>query len=230
MVRVACCWDDGVATDVRLTELLRKYEAKATFNLCPGFMKEKRDDSRWHKLMPGGGVIAGFHGFEAGYVGLHEIKDIYGDFCVASHGWNHLNAGKVPDEDFLKDALDARHYLEDVFQRSCPGFAWPCGYVTPETENLLRNAGFLYARTVNNTDSVGKNGSFLRLDSSCHYQDCRWGEKFEAAKKAGGIFYFWGHSYEMMDCDGLWRQLEDKLALLHDDPEAEWIDVCQIVQ
>ena len=31
MIRVAQCWDDGVATDIRLTEILRKYNAKATF-------------------------------------------------------------------------------------------------------------------------------------------------------------------------------------------------------
>ena len=38
MIKVAQCWDDGVATDIRLIEILRKYNAKATFNLCPGIM------------------------------------------------------------------------------------------------------------------------------------------------------------------------------------------------
>ena len=31
MVKVACCWDDGVVNDIRLISLLRKYKAKATF-------------------------------------------------------------------------------------------------------------------------------------------------------------------------------------------------------
>ena len=44
MIRVAQCWDDGVATDIRLTEILRKYNAKATFNLCPGLIE---DDTIW---------------------------------------------------------------------------------------------------------------------------------------------------------------------------------------
>ena len=30
MIKVAQCWDDGVATDIPLTEILRKYNAKAT--------------------------------------------------------------------------------------------------------------------------------------------------------------------------------------------------------
>ena len=41
MIKVAQCWDDGVATDIRLIEILRKYNAKATFNLCPGLIPEK---------------------------------------------------------------------------------------------------------------------------------------------------------------------------------------------
>jgi len=41
MIKVAQCWDDGVATDIRLIEILRKYNAKATFNLCPGIMAEE---------------------------------------------------------------------------------------------------------------------------------------------------------------------------------------------
>lgn len=42
MVYVAQCWDDGVSTDVRLIELLRKYNAKATFNLPPGNLPPHR--------------------------------------------------------------------------------------------------------------------------------------------------------------------------------------------
>ena len=37
-MKVVQCWDDGVINDVRLTNLLRKYGAKATFNLNPGTM------------------------------------------------------------------------------------------------------------------------------------------------------------------------------------------------
>ena len=35
-VKVAQCWDDGVCNDIRVTDILRKYNAKATFNLNPG--------------------------------------------------------------------------------------------------------------------------------------------------------------------------------------------------
>ena len=47
MVKVATCWDDGVLNDIRLADIFRKYNAKATFNLNPGLMGEKRIDNRW---------------------------------------------------------------------------------------------------------------------------------------------------------------------------------------
>ena len=36
MLKVVQCWDDGVINDIRLTDLLRRWGAKATFNLNPG--------------------------------------------------------------------------------------------------------------------------------------------------------------------------------------------------
>ncbi len=34
-LRVVQCWDDGDLGDIRLCEILRKYGAKASFNLNP---------------------------------------------------------------------------------------------------------------------------------------------------------------------------------------------------
>ncbi len=224
MVKVACCWDDGVVNDIRLIEILRKYNAKATFNLNPGLHSEDREKPRW--VAPGEG---GFRGFVNGKVGLKELKEIYGNFQVASHGWTHKNAGMCPDEEFFKDAMDARHFLEDLFQRECPGYAWPCGRYTDSTAKLLQDAGFRYARTTEYTTAVGKTDAPMRLKSNCHFLDQGFWQKFLDAKASGNIFYFWGHSYELMDCEGLWRHTEQKFAMLAEDPEVQWIDVIDIV-
>ena len=34
-LKVVQCWDDSLTTDIPLVELLRKYHAKATFNIIP---------------------------------------------------------------------------------------------------------------------------------------------------------------------------------------------------
>ncbi|MBO4632893.1 MAG: polysaccharide deacetylase family protein [Lentisphaeria bacterium] len=224
-VKVAQCWDDGVATDIRLTEIFRKYHAKATFNLCPGTMAEDTVQPFW--LDPTNSEWS-YRGFRGGKVGKRDLKTIYGGFQVASHCWMHENASLIPDADFLKAAMDARNFLEDIFQQECRGFAWPCGRHTPETERLLAEAGFRYGRTVENTSDVTLCDNPLALASNCHFLDSNFWRKFQEAKKTG-VFYFWGHSYEMMEYDKLWERFEQVIKLISEDPDVEWVDVIDLV-
>ena len=52
---------------------------------------------------------------------------------------------------------------------------------------------------------------------------------FEKAKETG-VFYFWGHSYEMMDEKKLWQETEEKLKRLDADPDVVWVDVIDLVK
>lgn len=227
MVKVAQCWDDGIVTDLRLTEILRKYQAKATFNLNPGLNGDKRMASFW---VPPAYEGWSHRGFLSGKLALSELTTVYKGFKIASHGMRHMNAGAYPDAEFLKDATDARKFLEDLFQMECPGYAWPCGRYTPSTVEAMLEAGFEYGRTVENSDCVEQYENPMILRSSCHFQDLHFYQKYAEAKARGGLFYFWGHSYEMMDSEGMWQQLEDKIAYITNDSESQWIDVIDIVR
>ena len=224
MIKVAQCWDDGVATDIRLIKILRKYGAKATFNLCPGLMKEETVSAFWTDPLSRGWSHNGFSG---GRIGKKDLRSVYAGFQVASHCWKHETAGQLPDADFLKAAADARSFLEDTFQRECRGFAWPCGRHTPETEKLLAGAGFRYGRTTTCLPDVTANENPLALSSNCHFLNPLFWKIFDDAKKTG-VFYFWGHSYEMMDFSTLWERFEAKIKVLSEDPEVEWVDVIDL--
>ena len=224
-VKVAQCWDDGVATDIRLIEILRKYNAKATFNLCPGLLSEDTVPPRWADPFLRTWT---FNGFIGGRVGKKELKAVYDGFQVASHCWKHETVGLVSDDVFLKAAVDARNFLEDTFGRECRGFAWPCGKHTPETERMLAEAGFRYGRTVENISDVTANTNPLALASSCSFQSSAFWRLFDDAKSTG-VFYFWGHSYEMMDVPQLWERIELKIKTLSEDPDVEWVDVIDLV-
>lgn len=228
MIKVAQCWDDGVATDIRLADIFRKYGAKATFNLCPGLITQ--DETIMPSWLDPASRVPSFRGFSAGRVGRKDLVKVYGDFKVASHCMKHETAGRVPLETFIRGAVDARKILEDTFGRECPGFAWPCGQCPDDAAKALRDAGFRYGRT---TESVSGDASKtpdpIRLAANCHFLAKDFWTKFDEVKKTGGVFYFWGHSYEMMDSEGLWDQMEGKIAAISADPEVEWIDVIDIV-
>jgi len=167
-------------------------------------------------------------GFRAGIVGRDIFKEAYKDFPVASHCWHHENAGKIADEQFIEAAMSARKFLEETFDRECTGFAWPCGAYTPETCRLMRQAGFTYGRTCENADDVTQTEDTMALPTNTHFQATNFWERYEEAKKASGVFYFWGHSYETLNYEMLWADLEGKIKYISEDPEAQWIDVSEI--
>ena len=227
MVKVATCWDDGVYTDLRLVEILRKYNAKATFNLNPGRHTDESFPSKWLKYVD---APWSSNGFSSGLLSKNDLLEVYKGFKVASHCMQHETVGRVLDDVFLKAAIDARKWLEDFFQQECPGFAWPCGQTSPATADALSEAGFEYGRTTANTDNVLAYEHPMLLNSSCHFLNRNFHSLFDKAKAENGVFYFWGHTYEMMDCQGMWDFMEQKIKSLSEDPEVEWIDVIDIVR
>ena len=70
----------------------------------------------------------------------------------------------------------------------------------------------------------------MALRSSCHFLSPDFWRRYDEAKARGGVFYFWGHSYEIFEYDPLWDQLEGKLRLIAEDPDAEWIDVVDLAR
>ncbi len=226
-VRVAQCWDDGVYTDLNVIEILRKYGAKATFNLNPGCMEEERIPASWCEDVAKAGW---FHGFRPGRMGLKDIGGVYRDFQVASHAWTHDAVGYGPtDEECVAAAVKARNYLEDVLQRPCPGYAWPMGSYSEKAMGLMHEAGFAYGRTTKNVEDVTAYEDSMALHPNCHFLADDFIQRYERAKKTG-VFYFWGHSYEMMDCQGLLHQFELKIKYITEDPDAEWVDVIDLVR
>ena len=224
-MKVVQCWDDGVLNDIRLTDLLRKYGAKATFNLNPGLMGDQPGTDRWQAP---GDPAWGHNGFMPGKIARKDIPKVYEGFQVASHCWRHQNAGTIPDEEWIRAAVDARKALEDMVGRPCPGFAWPCGVDTPSTIALLRENGFAYGRSTRNTWDVTQCPEPLALATNCHYMARDFWVRYEKARETG-VFYFWGHSYEMYHYDEMWDNFEAKIRYITEDPGAEWADVIDIV-
>lgn len=93
---------------------------------------------------------------------------------------------------------------------------------------LLREAGFVYARTTENLARVLPCADTMALHSNCHFMSPEFWNIFEAARSRG-VFYFLGHSYEMMEGPKLWREYEDKLRRFVADPDIEWVNVVDLV-
>jgi len=226
MILVTQSWDDGVTDDVRLIELLRKHNAKATFNLISAGYEAERRNTHW-RYQDGKEVFMLAHG---------ELVDLYRGFEIASHTVTHPHLAQLPPEKVSWELAESRQQLEDLFQRPVRGFAYPYGSYNDAVKAELRRQGYVYARTAvpgpeyatpenptpENVPSVFPPADPMEFGTTTHHLNPRfWGE-FNYTKATGGVFHFWGHSYEFMN-DTLWNEFEEKLARLSADPDVRWM-------
>jgi len=124
----------------------------------------------------------------------------------------------------VRDIREGRDRLEQIFGYPVVGFAYPFGSYNDAVMEAVKEAGHLYARTTENVAEVFPPASPMAFHSNCHFKSPDFWDRFDHVREVGGVFYFWGHSYEIMDEDE-WQSLEDKIARLSANPSVEWTDL-----
>ena len=213
-MRIMQCWDDGDVDDIRLVEILKKHGARATFNICPGGSKSKRR------------LAHDFGGKHHVYrLGLDEMPQVYEGFCIGGHTMTHPLLPKIDPDRAFAELVECNQYIEKHFGQAACGMAYPCGAYDDAVKELVRKAGYRYSRTVGNVHLRLNTADPMALHTHCHFLAPDFWEKCEAVKAIDGDFYFWGHTFELMNDDARWHELDTTIGRLTDDPATEWIDV-----
>lgn len=218
MIKVVQCWDDGVEDDIRLIALLRRHGAKASFNLNPGLHDAQRGHTWRYKDVK-----------DVRRLAKGELVDVYEGFTIANHTVTHPWPLKISLDEWRREVVDARKMLQDIFAQPVDGFVYPYGQRSDETDRVVLEAGHTYARGTGPVCAAEPRGyppaNPFRFVPDGHFKDADLLEKFAAAKAAGApVFYFWGHSYEMVG-DEEWARMDGILQTFAADPEAEWADL-----
>ncbi|MCB1768861.1 MAG: polysaccharide deacetylase family protein [Candidatus Competibacteraceae bacterium] len=211
-MRVVQSWDDGVVDDIRLTELLRRHSAKATFNLNPGLHQSQRSFSFQYGDK------------EVLRLGRDELDGVYAGFEIANHSLTHSYLPDLSPADLIHEVRDSRQLLQDWFQQPVRGFCYPFGGFNPTVKDAVRSADHIYARTVAALESVFPPVDSLEFGANCHFTDPAFWNHYERAKTLDSVFFFWGHSYELVN-EAMWMDLEDKIAGISADSAAAWVDL-----
>jgi peptidoglycan/xylan/chitin deacetylase (PgdA/CDA1 family) len=213
-MKIVQCWDDGINDDIKLIEVLRKYNAKASFNLNPGLHSESRQgghNPKWNKVIE--------------RLAISELKDVYEGYTIANHSMTHPRATKIDLDTWRTEVVDARKILQDWFQQPILGFVYPYGDYDAKTAEIVKEAGHIYARTTKNQTPCSPPSDPLQFHSDCHFNNEKFWDLYQKAKDSEcGVFYFWGHSYELVT-DADWQAFEAKIARITQDPETEWADL-----
>ena len=212
-MKIVQCWDDGNVDDIRLISLLRKYNARASFNLAPGLHRSERYLSWKYEGNK-----------EVWRLALPEFRDVYKGFPISSHSLTHPHLEELPENEVRREVFDAKDCLEQIFSSAIIGFAYPFGTYNEMVQSIVHEAGHHYARTTGSTTKAWPVSNAMEFHPSCFHLDSDFWQIYEQVKVDNGVFYFWGHSYEFVT-EADWQSFEAKIARMADDPAVEWADL-----
>lgn len=191
-------YDDGIGTDLRLMEIMRKYGLKGSFNLSSRFVPEEDADIAKHPT-------ARFS--------LRQLGEYYRDHEVATHGATHPFYRDLPTSAAVYDIVKDRELLENTFGRIIRGHAYPNGAYTQQTVEAFRASGILYARSARADGRFDIPDDFLQYHPTAHHNDPGIFELIESFLAdpcylcSPRFFCLWGHSYEFEN-KGNWDRIE----------------------
>lgn len=207
---VTFSYDDGVTQDIRLIELLNKYNLKCTFNLNSELLGKK-------------GILPHDNTKIAHYkVHPEDVKFVYEGHEVAVHTLTHPNLTKCDEAEIIRQVENDRLNLSELVGYDVVGMAYPCGGVNNDdrvAEIIRNNTGVKYSRTITSTNNFDVQDNLFRFNPTVYHLNFQkmmsLGEEFvELKSKEPKVFYIWGHSYEMDFGAEYWVKLEDFFKLI----------------
>ena len=207
---VTFSYDDGVTQDVRLIELLNKYNLKCTFNL--------------NSQLLGTGKIVKRRGKNVSHYKIQpiDVKKVYEGHEIAVHTLSHPNLVNCYEEEIIRQVEKDRLALSELAGYEVVGMAYPSGMINCDdrvADVIRKNTGVKYARTISDTNNFDVQEDLLQYHPTVYHLNFEkmmaLGQAFiELKPEKPQVFYIWGHSYEMDYSEDYWLQLEEFFKLI----------------
>jgi peptidoglycan/xylan/chitin deacetylase (PgdA/CDA1 family) len=216
-VIVTTSWDDGHILDKKLASLLYKYGIKGTFYVAP----KNREFAASNILND------------------QEIQALSHDFEIGAHTLSHVVLNQIDNYQARYEIKSSKQYLENLIQKQVSCFCYPKGVFRPLHAYMVRDSGYLLARTTE-TFSLQLGHTPYLTPTSIHAYD-HWSDlakvaqfthfspgkvyryyhqwdalalaMFDRVLQSGGVFHLWGHSWEIEKFHH-WHRLEKLLRYL----------------
>lgn len=204
-MKIKASFDDATAQDVRVADLMRKYDIETVF-YWP-FYPERANELQGRTSLS-----------------EQQMKDIAEDFEIGSHTLTHPLLTRIKPELAYSEISNSREALSDRFDQNIISFCYPRGYSNPQIQQMVVEAGYLNARsTLVGYVHQSENPYFEQtaVHVSCARKEYAGLDWFDYALKLlaiaekipDSIFHFFGHSWEI-DKNNDWAKLEKMLKAL----------------
>lgn len=201
-MKILASFDDGTVEDLRVADLLNKYEIPAIFYfpVYPEVVNERHGRKSLNNEQ------------------RHEVANL---FEIGSHTLTHPLLTRVATSLAAHEIEVSRKLLQEEFGQDINSFCYPRGYSNPELQMMVKLAGYTSARsTLVGHIHESENPYFIQttVHVACNrkeYGGMQWldyAKKMldEAIKTPGSIYYLFGHSWEINQNEG-WHDFEDLL-------------------
>lgn len=200
---VTFSFDDGVTQDIKVIELLNKYNIKGTFNLNSMLLGVNG------KLTVGNTIVT------HNKVNRSKVKEIYSGHEVAAHTLVHPNLTNLDEETIIYQVERDRIELSSLVDYDVVGMAYPCGGVNNNdrvAEIIKNNTGIKYCRTITSTKNYDLQDNYFRFNPTVHYSEEDFEQLvdnfLEMESLEPKLLYIWGHSYELDSEYISWEKFE----------------------
>jgi peptidoglycan-N-acetylglucosamine deacetylase len=220
---VTTSWDDGHRSDLRLAQMLKEHGLMGTFYISP----ENHEFGREDLLTP------------------RQVRDLSSDFEIGAHTLTHPRLPVISEDQARKEIVGSKVMLEQVTGRAVRSFCYPYGSYTDVHVQLVKDAGYGYARTVaryefalanpyeagtsvqayNHRFDPWRIAYFARFHPVRALRYFKWDalarDMFDSVVQNGGIYHLWGHSWEI-DAHEDWPLLERVFRHIGAHPEVSY--------
>lgn len=200
---VTFSFDDGLTQDIKLIEILNKYNLKGTFNINSSLLGLKGE------VHPFGETVSCIRVYPS------QVKDIYRGHEVAVHTLTHPNLTTLDKETVVYQVEEDRKRLSELCGYEVVGMAYPCGGVNNDdrvAEIIKNNTGVKYSRTITSTFAFDEQKNLHRFNPSVFIMQEQIDEvvdRFLATETdKPQLLYIWGHAYELDTTRMTWGRFE----------------------
>lgn len=226
---ITTSWDDGHPLDLKLLDLLEKYNLKATFYIP-------------------------IHNSENSVMGKNSMRTISDYQEIGGHTLNHTYLNSLNDTEAEYEISQCKIELEEIIGKEITAFCYPGGKFSNRDVSLVKKYGFLFGRTTRlltctkpssnvmdttiqmyNHSSITllshcvKNFNILTVHNNSYFlpfnKDFLKLAEYNLLKDIDSkcVFHIWGHSWEIEKYN-LWRPLEDLFKLLNSYQELTFLN------
>jgi len=226
---ILASWDDGSIEDLRIAELMQKYNIPCVFYwsvftdettktlIKPARGKIKSSRSKIKKQYQEKKVkIAKNFSKIKDFLSESDRQKIAKDFEIGSHTLYHNFLTFISEEQAKQEIIESKSIFEKKYKQKIDSFCYPRGYYSDSIKDIVKKAGYKTARaTLIGNTSLPKDNYCINATAHVgiqrvEYDGVPWLQycfnKLKEAEK-NGYYHIFGHSWEIQK-NNSWAELE----------------------